>query len=182
MKYQKGTGYTRPRRPRGKCDRSKPGGCYRISPKAYRARLRNAGRRKLVGGKPPRTYGETRCLELEVAMGTHRGETCRAMAKRLNCSHVQCWRLARNYRAGRIQWLPRDEQGLVAMRDSLGPALLPEPEPQRPSRPSQQPVNAPGALTADEGIAETRRIYEEEKRKNRSEGRRRALYSVPFRW
>ena len=117
MRFQKGIGYTGPRRPRGKGDRSKPGGCYRMSPEAYRARLKNAGRRKLVGGKPPRSYGETRRLELEVALGTQRGETFRAMAKRLNCSHIHCWRVARKYRRGLIPMLPRDEQQLLAMRD-----------------------------------------------------------------
>jgi hypothetical protein len=120
MRFQKGIDYTGPRRPRG------PGrDSYRMSPEAYRARLKNAGSRKLVGGNPARTYAETRRIEIEVALWTHRGkESLRALARRLRVgSHAHCWRVARKYRRGLIPLLPHDERGLTAIRYSFAPAL-----------------------------------------------------------
>jgi|SRR5262249_28786237 len=86
---------------------------------AYNERRLASRRRKLVGGKPPRTYVQMQRLAVEIALGTHRGESTRAMAERLGCSHVHCWRVARRYRNGLIPMFPRDEQALVALRDAL---------------------------------------------------------------
>ena len=97
---------------------------------AYNERRLASRRRKLVGGKPPRTYVQMQRLAVEIALGTHRGESTRAMAERLGCSHVHCWRVARRYRNGLIPMLPRDEQELVALRDSL----------DRPTPPQQQAI------------------------------------------
>jgi hypothetical protein len=116
MRFQKGIGYTGPRRPRGPGRGDPP---YRMSRAAYQARLRN-----LVGWERPRSCEQTRRIELEVALWTHRGkESLRAFAKRLRIrSHSHCWRVARKYRRGLIPMLPRDEQQLLAMRDSFASA------------------------------------------------------------
>jgi hypothetical protein len=114
-RFQKGVGYPYPRPTRGKGDRSNPGGCYRMSRAAYQARLQN------LGHVPrERTHDQSQRLQIEIVLARHRGETFRAVAKRLALkSHAHCWRVAHDYRAGRIPWLPRDEQGLLALRDSL---------------------------------------------------------------
>jgi hypothetical protein len=112
MKFQKGIGYPYPRPPRGP-GRGDPR--YSMSRAAYQARLRN-----LVGVKRPRTNSETRLIELEVALGTHRGESYRAIARRLGIrSYAHCWRVARKYRNRQIPMLPQDARGLLAMRASL---------------------------------------------------------------
>src|SRR5215472_8865319 len=103
-----------PGRPPGPAWRRKPGGCYRMSRAAYNERCLASRRRKLVGGKPPRSYVEMQRLALEIALGTHRGESTRAMAERLGCCHVHCWRVARRYRNGLIPMLTSDEQALVS--------------------------------------------------------------------
>ena len=90
-------------------------GDYDMSRTAYQARLAN-----LRGWERRHTYSETWRLKIEIALGTHRGESYRKMARRLGLrSHAHCWRVARNYRTGQIPMLPRDEQGLVEMRESL---------------------------------------------------------------
>jgi hypothetical protein len=145
-----------------------------MSRSAYQARLRNLG-----GRQRPRTYEETRRLELEIALATHRGESYRAVAKRLGLrSHAHCWRVARNYHRGLIPMLPRDEQGLLALRDSLAPGpatALPRP-PQPLCRP-QKPNDEPRAMTADEEIAERSREVVDWKRKHlRPRGRGWFIY------
>jgi hypothetical protein len=111
MKFQKGIGcpyYSRRPRGRGR-------GQYRMSRTAYQARRLN-----LLRWERPRSYDETRLIEFEIALATHRGESYRLMAKRLGLrSHAHCWRVARRYRRGLIPLLPRNEQGLVTLRDSL---------------------------------------------------------------
>ena len=112
MRFQKGVGYPYPRPPRGPGRGDPP---YRMSRRAYQSRLRNLGR-----VERQRTYGETRRLELDIALATHRGETFRAMAERLHLrSHAHCWRVAHKYRTRQIPMLPQDAQGLLALRDSL---------------------------------------------------------------
>jgi hypothetical protein len=112
MRFQKGVGYPYPRPPRGPGRGDPP---YRMSRRAYQSRLRNLG-----GIARQRSYGETRRFELEIALGTHQGETYRAMAERLGLrSHAHCWRVARRYRNRQIPMLPCDAQGLLALRDSL---------------------------------------------------------------
>jgi len=111
MRFYPGIRFGR-RRPRGRGRGDPP---YRLSRAAYQARLRNVSR-----VKRRRSYHETRRLELEIALGWHRGETYRALAKRLGLrSHAHCWRVARRYRLGLLRFLPRNEQGLVKLRDSL---------------------------------------------------------------
>jgi hypothetical protein len=118
MRFQKGVGYTGPRRARGPGSGDPP---YRMSRMAYQARLRNLGH-----VKRPRTLAETQRLQIEIALATHRGESYRAIARRLGLrSHAHCWRVARRYRRGLIPMLPRDEQQLLAMRDSLAAGSLP---------------------------------------------------------
>ena len=123
MRFQKGVRFPYYRRPRGPGRRGKPGGCYRMSRAAYQARISTASKARAAlarrQGKPERTYEETRRLEFEIALASHRGETYRAMASRLGCSHIHCWNVARRYRTGQIPMLPPDEQELVALRDSL---------------------------------------------------------------
>jgi hypothetical protein len=119
MRFQKGVRFPSDRRRRGRGR-----GAYSMSREAYQARLRNASRARaalaLRQGKPERDYGETRRLELEIALARHRGEKYRAIARRLGLrSYAHCWRVARRYHAGQIPMFPGDEQGLVAMRDSL---------------------------------------------------------------
>jgi hypothetical protein len=108
MRFYKGIRFG-PRRPRGKGR-----GTYRVSRRAYQARLRNLGHVARA-----RSYSDTRRLEIEVALGTHRGESTRAMAKRVRCSHVHCWRVARRYRLGLLPLLPRDLEALTKFRDSV---------------------------------------------------------------
>jgi len=140
-RFQKGIGYPYPRRPRGPGRRSKPGGCYRMSHLAYEARQGN-----LRSMKRKRTHKETQRLQIEVALGTHRGETYRAMAKRLGLrSHAHCWRVARKYRRGEIPMLPRDEQRLMVLCDSLE---SPTPDHVRPISNSPEPTHAPGCECA----------------------------------
>src|SRR6516164_6688765 len=114
MRFYKGISFPW-RRPRGRAR-----GTYRMSLAAYQARLRN-----LVHVPRQRTYAETQRLQIEIALATHRGESTRSLAKRLRCSHVHCWRVARRYRSGLLPLLPRDEQGLVALRESLSSAAAP---------------------------------------------------------
>ena len=86
-----------------------------MSHAAWQARVRNLG-----AWQRPRTYEQTRRIEIEIALATHRGESFRAIAKRLGLrSHAHCWRVARKYQAGRLSTLPRTEPELVAFRDSL---------------------------------------------------------------
>ena len=87
-----------------------------MSRAAYDARRNNLRKRRT---EHLRTYDQSRCLELEIALATHRGESYRAMANRLGCSHVYCWKVARAYRRGGIPMLAPDEQGLSALRNSL---------------------------------------------------------------
>jgi hypothetical protein len=111
MRFQKGIGCPcLLRRPRG------PGrGEYRMSRAAYQARVRN-----LDCWFRPRTYEETRRIEIEIALASHRREPFRAVAKRLGLrSYAHCWRTARKYRAGRLPMLPLTEPELVAFHDSL---------------------------------------------------------------
>lgn len=111
MRFQKGIGCPYSLRvPRG------PGrGRYRMSRAAYQARVRN-----LAAWQRQRTYDETRRIEIEIALATHRGEPFRAIAKRLGLrSYAYCWRVARKYRSGGLRMLPLGEQELVAFRDSL---------------------------------------------------------------
>lgn len=197
MRFQKGVGYPYPqfRPPRGP-GRGDPR--YDMTRKAHLARLHAAGRRKVVGGKPLRTWGETRRLELEIALGTHRGESCRAMAKRLDCSHVHCWRVARDYRRGLIPMLPPDEQTLLAMRDSLDAPMSPprpcvEPPLGRDAPPHVAPPEPPRhfyedvgrSMTADERIdeecaARAREAHEEQRRHPHLQGSgRRTFCTVP---
>lgn len=177
MRFQKGTGHIGPRRPRGP-GRGDP--AYRMSPKAFRARIKNAGCRKLVGGKPPRSYGETRRIEVEIALGTHRGETCRAMAKRLKCSHVHCWRVACKYRRGLIPMLPRDEQGLLAMRDSF------DAPPRRlhggGSAAHAESGDQPRAITDQECIARAQRDILERLRKRLEQEQERRRTAAKWEW
>jgi hypothetical protein len=74
-----------------------------------------------------RTYGQTRRLEIEIALATHRGTSLRAKA--LGCSHVHCWRVARRYQRGLLPLLPRDEGELIRFRDSLYGDSAPQPSP-----------------------------------------------------
>ena len=134
IRFQKGTCFPYPRAPRGPGRGDLP---YRMSRRAYQARLRNLG-----GVERQRTYGETRRNELEIALATHRRENYRVMAKRLGLrSHAHCWRVAHRYRTRQIPMLPSDEQELLAMRDSLyrDPASVtahaPAPSPQAPPSP-----------------------------------------------
>jgi len=129
MRFQRGIGYPYPRRPRGKGR-----GQYRMSRVAYQARVRN-----LAARRRPRTYDETRRIQLEIALATHRGLTYRAMAKRLGLhSYAYCWRVARRYRAGLLRMLPLAESELVALRDSLYASPVPAASPDRV--PSTRPV------------------------------------------
>jgi hypothetical protein len=110
MRFRKGIGSPYPRRPRGRGH-----GQYHISRAAYQARIRN-----LAAWDRPRTYDQTRRIEIEVALASHRREPYRAMAKRLGLrSYAHCWRVARRYRAGGLPMLPLTEPELVAFRDSL---------------------------------------------------------------
>jgi hypothetical protein len=187
MRFQKGFGYPDPRPPRGPGRGDPP---YRMSRRAYQSRLRNLG-----GVARQHSYGETRCLELEIALGTHRGETYRAMAERLGLrSHAHCWRVAHRYRTRQIPMLPSDEQGLVALRDSLGhgrvplTAKPPAREPDLPTpisgatvQPSLSPCTPlPGIMTADEMVAERWREVAEWKRKNQPCYDTRRRISVPI--
>ncbi len=128
MRFRKGVGYTGPRWPRGPGRGDPP---YRMSRAAYDARLNNLRCVK----KRKRAYEETRRNEIEIALGTHRGETYRAMAERLGLkSHAHCWRVARDYRAGLIPMLPCDEQELLELRDSLDHDPASEPAPSTAHR------------------------------------------------
>jgi hypothetical protein len=118
MRFQKGVRFDW-RRPRGR-GRS----AYRMSRAACQARLRSAAHAREAlarrRGQQSRTYEETRRIELEIALATHRAEDYREMARHLGLrSYAYCWRVARNYRRGLIPMLPRDERELVAVRDSL---------------------------------------------------------------
>ena len=92
----------------------------------------------------PRTHADTQLLQIEIALGTHRSERYRAMARRLGCSHVWCWRVARKYRRGLIPMLPGDEQGLVALRESLAPVPA-EPKPEQTTRRLYEHAQQPAA-------------------------------------
>jgi hypothetical protein len=175
MRFQKGIGYIGPRRPRGS-GRGDP--TYRMSQAAYQARLRNLGRFTRA-----RSHGETRRIELEIALASHGHESCRGIARRLGLrSHAYCWRVIRRYRTGQIPALPPDEQSLLSMRESLGfsenhrtnmgPAL--ENGGVGTSSSGEPPV-----MTVDERIAETLREVEEWKRKHPIR-RSPVVFSVPI--
>jgi hypothetical protein len=124
MGFQKGIrfGYRRPRGP----GRNHPP--YRMSLTAMQARRQN-----LSNWTRRRTYEETQRIRIEIALATHQpGESYRQMARRLRCSHVHCWKVARRYRRGLIP-LPESEQELLAIREMLYPApvaiLPPDPSP-----------------------------------------------------
>jgi hypothetical protein len=124
MRFQEGIGWPHPRRPRGLGR-----GEYRMSRAAYQARVRN-----LAAWRRSRSYEQTRRIEIEIALATHRGESFRAIAKRLGLrSFAYCWRVARRYRAGLLRMLPLAEPELVAFRDSL----YGDPVPTGPVKPSQ---------------------------------------------
>ncbi len=162
-----------------------------MSRAAYQARLHNLRRVK----KRPRMYEQTRRIELEIALGTHRGESYRAMARWLGCSHVHSWRVARRYRAGLIPLLPPDEQGLLALRDSLDTPAPPRPSDESeiappheaPPEPQRHLYEVEGGesrwMTAQEHIAEqiaaNWRRAREEQRKNPCSAGRRTMSSVP---
>src|SRR5260370_6880414 len=102
MRFQQGIGYPypqlRPRRGRGRGD-------YHMSRKAGKARQKNLER-----VKRPRTPEQSDRIQLEIALWTHRPanerQSLRALPPRLGPkSHAYCWRVARNYRAGLIEWL-----------------------------------------------------------------------------
>lgn len=141
MRFQKGIGSPYPRRPRGPGRGDPP---YDMSREAYQARISSASKARAAlaeqHDRRERTYEETRRLEQEIALASLRGETYRAMARRLGCSHVHCWRVARRYRTGQIPMLPHDEQGLVALRESL----------DKPPTPTRQ-VTAPWWMTREWG-------------------------------
>ena len=165
------------RRPRGRGR-----GTYRMSLKAYQTRLSATGERKVVGGKLARSWQETRRLEAEIALATHGPETYRAIARRLGCSHVHCWRVARRYRARQIPLLPSDEQALLEMRDSFGPA--PEPSRRLYGAPSQGTASV--ALRAPDQASSPYRVVAQAKtlrewRDLERRGGRRVLFSVPVR-
>jgi hypothetical protein len=183
MRFQPGRGYTGPRRPRGPGRGDPP---YRMSQAAYQARLRNLGR-----WRRPRSPLETQRLRIEIALATLRGETQRAMARRLGCSHVYCRKVATKFKAGRIPFLPPDEVSLLAMRDSLG---LSENQvdtvPAKPARTNIEPAlqngdvvtcspGEPRLLTTDERIAETWREVAEWKRKHPVK-RSHVVFRVPI--
>ena len=111
MRFQKGMCNPYHRVPRGPGRGDPP---YRMSHAAYQARLRN-----LAHWSRPRTPLETQRLRVEIALGTLRGEKSRKMARRLGCSHVYCRKVARPYHAGRVPFLPANEESLLAMKESL---------------------------------------------------------------
>jgi hypothetical protein len=110
MRFQKGVRFSYFRRPRGRGRAT-----YKMSRTAYHSRLHNLAR-----VERPRTHAQTQRLQIEIALAAYRGESYRAMARRLGCSHVHCWRVARRYRTGQIPWLPSDEESLLSMWDRLG--------------------------------------------------------------
>jgi hypothetical protein len=185
MRFQKGVGYPGPRRPRGPGRGDPP---YRMSQAAYQARLRNLGRFKRA-----RTHGETRLIELEIALASHDHESCRGIARRLGLrSHAYCWRVIRRYRTGQIPSLPSDEESLLAMRNSLGlgenqvETVLAEP-----ARTNIGPAlenggvgtcssGEPPVMTVDERIAETWREVREWKSKHPIK-RPHVVFRVPIR-
>jgi hypothetical protein len=113
MKFQRGVPNPYPRRPRGPGRGDSP---YQMSRAAYHARISNLGR-----WLRPRTYAETRRIELEIALASHGHESCRQIARRFGLrSHAYCCRVIHRYRTGQIPSLPPDEDSLLAMRDSLG--------------------------------------------------------------
>jgi hypothetical protein len=143
-----------------------------MSRKAGEARQRNLAR-----VKRPRTPGQTERIQLEIALWTHRPaderESLRALAARLGLkSHAHCCRVARNYRAGLIEWLSPTEARLLAVRDSVGPA------------PTHDSDGAP--LTAAANVAQRERECRERlreahewQRKHQRYSGSRVLFSVP---
>ena len=126
-RFQPGIGYIGPRRPRGPGRKQ-----YRMTDRGRLARWRNAAnaRRALSEkrGKPERTPEESKRIQAEVALWTHRrGESLRALARRLRCSHVYCRKAARRYQEGVIGWLGPDEASVLQWRDALAPKPTPEP-------------------------------------------------------
>jgi hypothetical protein len=71
MKFQRGVPNPYPRRPRGPGRGDSP---YQMSRAAYHARISNLER-----WLRPRTYAETRRIELEIALASHGHESCRQM-------------------------------------------------------------------------------------------------------
>jgi len=106
MRFQKGIHYPHP--PRGPGRRR-----YRMSDAAYQARLRNL---QAAIARAHTSRHDASSLKLR----WQRIEPSRATAQRLGLrSHAYRWKVARKYRAGLIPMLPRSQQELLAMRDSL---------------------------------------------------------------
>ena len=169
MRFQKGIGSPYSRRPRGPGRGDPP---YRMSQAAYRARLRSLGQ-----WVRPRSYGETRRIELEIALASHGHESYRGIARRLGLrSHAYCWRVIHRYRTGQIPSLPPDAESLLEMRESLGlsetsvDTALAEPirasgRVSREDYPATGPSSQPRVMTTDESIAETWREVADWKRR-----------------
>src|SRR5215469_15310902 len=98
---------------------------YTMTRPAEQARVTNASKARAALARKrrdsERTYGETRRIELEIALASHGFESYRQIARRVGLrSHAHCWRVIRRYRTGQIPYLPPDEESLLAMRESLG--------------------------------------------------------------
>jgi hypothetical protein len=103
-RFQKGVHYPHPSRGLGR----KP---YNLSRKAHAQRVR-----ALASWRRPRTYEQSRRIEIEICLGAMRGEGYRGMTRRLGLrNHEYCRRVARRYKAGAIPLLRPDEAGLLAI-------------------------------------------------------------------
>ena len=170
---------------------------YDVTFRVQQTRPLNAAKARvalaLLRGMPDRSHGETRQLEIEIVLARHRRETYRAMARRLGCSHVHCWRVAQRYRTGQIPWLPPDEESLLSMRESLG--LSEELADSALTEATLANIRGareiaargvsfspgPPLMTTDQAIAERWREARDEQRKNRGHSRPRVLFRVPVR-
>jgi hypothetical protein len=118
MRFQRGFLYRVNWRPRGVA--RKP---YDVTLRVRQTRPLNAAKARISlaqgQGKPERTYLQSRELELEIVLGRLRLETYRQLARRLGCSHVHCWRVVRRHSRGLLPMLPKDEQGLIALREAI---------------------------------------------------------------
>lgn len=113
MRFRKGVRFSHFRRRRGLGRGDPP---YTMTHKARRARDRNASMARAVlalrRGRVDRTCEETRRLEIEIALAGHRGETYRAMARRLGLrSHAHCWRVVASTALVRFQCSRRMNRG-----------------------------------------------------------------------